>query len=162
MGGRTSCPGLRQAHAVGVWGNHDIGLCHRVEGRARARYPAAALDYLAALRPRPVVGGCHYSHVEPPVDPSDAQALRACAEGGPLDLAGRARRRFAAVEQRLVFVSHYHRWLAATANGQVGWRGEGPLSQAGTGRYCVVTGAAFQGLCGVLDTGRCELTPLPC
>ena len=33
-----------QANALGVWGNHDIGLCHRVEGRARARYPAAALD----------------------------------------------------------------------------------------------------------------------
>jgi hypothetical protein len=34
--GRTRCPGLRQANVVGVWGNHDIGLCHRVEGRARA------------------------------------------------------------------------------------------------------------------------------
>ena len=72
MAGRTSCPGLRQANAVGVWGNHDIGLCHRVEGRARARYPAAALDCLAALRLRPVVGECHFSHVEPSVDPYNA------------------------------------------------------------------------------------------
>ena len=115
-------------------------------------------------------GGCekagrsrrHFIHVEPSIDPYDAQALRACAGGGPLDLAGRARRGFAAVGQRLVSVGRYHRRLAATANGQVGWRGEGPLSLAGTGRYCVVTGAAFQGLCGALDTRRCELTPLPC
>ena len=67
--GRTRCPGPRQANAVGVWGNHDIGLCHWVEERIRARHPAAALDCLAAPRPRPVVGGCHYSHVEPPVLP---------------------------------------------------------------------------------------------
>ena len=64
--------GLRQANAVGGWGSHAIGLCHRVEGRARARSPAAALDHLAALRPRPVVGGCHFSHVELSVDPHDA------------------------------------------------------------------------------------------
>ena len=85
MAGRTRCPGLRQANAAGVWGNRDIGLCHRVEGRARARSPAAALDHLAALRPRPVVGGCHFSHVEPSVDPYDApdepphsESLTAC------------------------------------------------------------------------------------
>jgi predicted phosphodiesterase len=56
---------LRGAGAVGIWGNHDLGLCHRVEGRTRALYPAAALDHLAALRPRLVVGECHFSHVEP-------------------------------------------------------------------------------------------------
>ena len=72
MAGRTRCPGLKQAHALGVWGNHAIGPCHRVEGRARARYPAAALHYLATLRLRLVVGECHFSHVEPPVDPYGA------------------------------------------------------------------------------------------
>jgi hypothetical protein len=70
--GRTRCPGPRRANAVGVWGNRDIGLCHRVGGRARARHPAAALDHLAALRPRPAVGECHFSHVEPSVGQYDA------------------------------------------------------------------------------------------
>jgi hypothetical protein len=116
---------------------------------------------LAALRPR-LVGQGRFSHVEPPVDPYDAQALRACAGGGPLDLAGQALRGFAAVGQRFVSVGHYHRWLAATAGGPVDWRGEGPLGLAGAGRYFVVLGAVFQALCGVLDTGRCEFTPLPC
>jgi hypothetical protein len=105
VAGRTSCPGPRRANALGVWGNRDIGLCHRVEGRARDRYPAAALDCLAALRPR-LVGQGRFSHVEPSVDPFDAQALRACAEGRPLDLAGRARRRFTAVGPRFVSVGH--------------------------------------------------------
>jgi hypothetical protein len=72
VAGRTRCPGLRQANAAGVWGNHDIGLCHSVEGRAHARHPAAALDDLAAQRPRLVVGECHFSHVEPSVGPYDA------------------------------------------------------------------------------------------
>jgi predicted phosphodiesterase len=153
---------LRGAGAVGVWGNHDFGLCHQVQERTRQRYPAAALDYLATLQPRLVLGECHFSHVEPSVDPYDAQALWACAGEGPLDFADRARRSFAAVGQRLVFVGHYHRWLAATATGPLDWRGEGPLGLAGTGRYFVVVGAAFQGQCGVLDTECCELTPLPC
>ena len=64
--------------------------------------------------------------------------------------------------QWLVFVGHYHRWLAATASGLVDWRGEEPLSLAGKERYFVVVGAVFQGQCGVLDTERCELAPLPC
>ena len=85
MAGRTRCPGPRRAYAVLVRGNRDIGPCHRVEGRARARYPAAALDHLAALRLRLVVGECHFSHVEPSVDPYDApdepphsESLTAC------------------------------------------------------------------------------------
>jgi predicted phosphodiesterase len=153
---------LRGAGAVGVWGNHDFGPCHQVKERTRRRYPAAALAYLATLRPRLVLGECHFSHVEQSVDPHDAAALWACAGEGTLDFAGRARRSFAAVGQRLVFVGHYHRWLAATAGGSVDWRGEGPLDLAGTGRHFVVVGAAFHGQCGLLDTGRCELTPLPC
>jgi hypothetical protein len=153
---------LRGAGAVGVWGNHDLGLCHQVKERTRQHYPAAVLDFMGTMRPRHVLGECHFSHVEPSVDPHDAAALWACAEDEPLDFAGRARRSFAAVAQRLVFVGHYHRWLAAMASGPVDWRGEGPLSLAGPERYLVVVGAVFQGQCGVLDTERCELAPLAC
>ena len=35
-GGPDTLSGAKQANAVGVWGRHAIGLCHRVEGRARA------------------------------------------------------------------------------------------------------------------------------
>ena len=30
---------LADAGAVGVWGNHDLGLCHEPGERTRARYP---------------------------------------------------------------------------------------------------------------------------
>jgi predicted phosphodiesterase len=153
---------LRGANAVGVWGNHDIGLCHAVDERTRRRYPAAVLDYMATLKPRLILEDCHFSHVEPSVDPHDAQALWVIDEEEPLDFTLRARRSFAAVTQRLVFVGHYHRWLAATATGLVDRRGEGPVNLAGPERYFVVVGAVFQGQCGLLDTVRFELCPLPC
>jgi hypothetical protein len=66
------------------------------------------------------------------------------------------------VVQRLVFVGHYHRWLASTASGPPDWRGEWPLSLAGPERYFVVVGAVFQGQCEVLDTECWELSPLLC
>src|SRR5262245_58131795 len=86
---------LRGAGAVGVWGNHDLGLCHQVKDSTRQRYPAAALDFMATMQPRLVLGESHFSHVEPSVEPHDAEALWACAEDEPLDFAGRARRSFA-------------------------------------------------------------------
>jgi predicted phosphodiesterase len=153
---------LRQVNAAGVWGNHDFGLCQPVEDRTRRRYPAAVLDFMATMKPRLVLDDCHFSHVEPSIDPHDAQALWSFDEGEPLDFTSRAQRSFAAVPQRLVFVGHYHRWLAATASGPVDWRGERPVSLAGTDRYFVVVGAIFQGQCGILDTERCQLFPLSC
>src|SRR5262245_23398004 len=136
---------LSGAGAVGVWGNHDLGLCHQVKDRTRRRYPAAVLAFMATMQPRLVLGECHFSHVEPSVDPHDAQALWSFDEEGPLDFAGRARRSFAAATQRLVFVGHYHRWLAVTASGPVDWRGGGPLSLAGPGRDLVGGGAVCPG-----------------
>ena len=130
-------------------------------GKLAAAFVAAYADAVPAVVH---VGQRHdrFSHVEPPVDPHDAQALWTFDEEEPLDFAGRARRAFAAVTQRLVFVGHYHRWLAVTASRPLDWRGEGLLSLAGPERYFVVVGAVFQEQCGVLDTERWELSPLPC
>lgn len=153
---------LRGANAVGVWGNHDVGLCHAVDDRARQRYPAPVLDFMATMKPRLVLEGCHFSHVGPSVDPYDAQALWSFDGDGPPNFLGRAWRSFATVAERLVFVGHYHRWLAVTEEGIQDWRGERPLSLAGPRRYFVVVGAVFQGQCAVLDTERCELCPLAC
>jgi hypothetical protein len=79
-----------------------------------------------------------------------------------LDFAGRARGSFAVVAQRLVFVGHYHRWLAVTEAGPLPWHGEGPLRLLGSARYFVVLGPVFLGHYAVLDTEQGELCPLPC
>lgn len=153
---------LRRVKAVGVWGNHDISLCYRVDERTRRRYPAAVLDFLATMQPRLVLADCHFSHVEPSLDPRDAQALWSFDEGEPLDFAGRARRSFAAVGERLVFLGHYHRWLAVAEKETLDWRGKEPLNLAGSERCFVVMAAIFQGHCGILDTERWQLCPFSC
>src|SRR4051812_6624097 len=76
---------LRGVGAVGVWGNHDLGLCHHVKDGTRQRYPAAVLDFMATMQPRLVLRESHFSHVEPSVDPYDAQALWSFDEDEPLD-----------------------------------------------------------------------------
>src|SRR3954470_21428083 len=43
---------LHQAHPVGVWGNHDYGLCCDPEPPVRQKYAGPVLDFMATLRPR--------------------------------------------------------------------------------------------------------------
>jgi predicted phosphodiesterase len=153
---------LRQANAVGVWGNHDVGLCRHVDDRIRQRFPAKVQEFMATIQPRLVMGGCHLSHVEPCVDPHDVRALWSFDEEGPLDMAGRAQRSFAAVGERFVFIGHYHRWLILTPRGPLDWQAEEPVTLLGEHRYFVVVGAVFQGHCGIFDTALSKLWPLRC
>ena len=60
-----TCRLLTDAKAIGVWGNHDFGLCCDLDDAIRAKYPSVVIDYMTSLRPRLVVGGCHFTHVEP-------------------------------------------------------------------------------------------------
>ena len=66
-----TCRLLSQLNAIGVWGNHDDGLCVDPDEEARATYPVAVIDYMTSLRPRLEVGGCHFAHVEPWLNPED-------------------------------------------------------------------------------------------
>src|SRR5881227_3551509 len=56
---------FREYGVVGVWGNHDYGLCRDVKEETRFDHLRATLDYYATLQPRLELGGCHFSHVEP-------------------------------------------------------------------------------------------------
>jgi predicted phosphodiesterase len=64
-----TCRLLATANAVGVWGNHDFGLCIEPVERTRARYPASVVEFMTSLRPRLDIGGCHFKHVEPWLNP---------------------------------------------------------------------------------------------
>ncbi|HQR61122.1 MAG TPA: hypothetical protein PLH03_07165, partial [Methylophilaceae bacterium] len=66
---------LKSAGAVGVWGNHDFGLCRDVASEVRLRFPHETLDYLATMRPRLEIEGCHFSHVEPWLDAEKLEDL---------------------------------------------------------------------------------------
>jgi predicted phosphodiesterase len=147
--------------AVGVWGNHDFTLCRDVTPEVRARYPEPVLAFMARMRPRLVLGECHFSHKEASIDPHDVEQLWDVSDR-PLDLVERATLGFAAAPQRLQFVGHYHRWWAATPDGPLRWRGETLLRFDPGQRYFVVVGAVCDGWCGVLDAAAGELLPLQC
>lgn len=64
-----TCRLLAEAKAISVWGNHDFGLCFQPDNEVRAKYPPAVIDFMTSLRPRLVVDGCHFTHVEPWLNP---------------------------------------------------------------------------------------------
>jgi hypothetical protein len=159
-GGRTGevAALLRAAGAVGVWGNHDVGLCWQVPELIRQRTDPAVLQYMAGMQAQFVVAGCRFSHVEPWLDARRVEDL--WYFDGPLDTPDKASRSFAAVPERHLFVGHFHRWLVMTPTGRVDWAGEKPLDLCGAGRYLVVVAPVLSGWCAIFNTASSQLTPL--
>jgi predicted phosphodiesterase len=143
--------------SIGVWGNHDFGLCRDIPPRLRDKYAGPVLDYFATLRPRLEIEDCLFTHVQPRYDPEDVQQIWHMDEEPSLDRD--VRLNFAAVPQRLLFMGHWHRWLIATPEGELPWRGEGPIHLP-TGRHLIVIHAVMDGHSAVYDTTTAELLPL--
>ena len=152
-----TCRLLAEVNAVGVWGNHDFGLCFEPNPRVSERYPSSVLDYMGSLRPRLDVGGCHFTHIEPWLDPEDLADLWYFE--GPLDREGNLTRIFNATSQQVLFAGHYHRWLLATPQGMIDWHGERQIC-LNEGRHFVVVGAICDGQFAVFDTDTMELVPM--
>jgi predicted phosphodiesterase len=148
---------LREAGAVGVWGNHDFGLCRDVPEETRFRFLRKTLDFFATLNPRFELGGCHFSHIEPFLDPELPGDLWTF-EGRPED-EDRTAKSFAAIPHRAAFLGHLHRWLALTEDGRVEWDGSVPLVFEPEKRYLVVIAPLFNGSFAMLDTDRWVLDP---
>jgi hypothetical protein len=146
---------LRTASPVGVWGNHDFGLCQGAT--AGSKYAPAVADFMATLRPRLEVAGCLFTHVEPWLDPTDLGQLWYFE--GPPDAPQAAARSFDAWPHRLMFVGHLHRWHVATRAGRLDWDGTRPILLAPPERYLVTIAAVCDGRCAVFDTATNELLP---
>jgi predicted phosphodiesterase len=140
---------LAGAGVVGVWGNHDLGLCHEPEPRVLARYPRHVFDYVKTLRDRLTVEGCLFSHGLPHWDATDPTVYYL---GGRPESAEGLAGSFAASPCRVTFVGHFHRWLAATPEGVILWDENGTLSLAPDRRYLLVIAAVCDGWCAVYDT----------
>ena len=70
-----TCRLLSGAGAVGVWGNHDFGLCYYPEARGRQKYSDSVFDFMTHLRPRVEIDGCLFTHAEPWLDPKNTHDL---------------------------------------------------------------------------------------
>ena len=154
---KETCRLLTEAQVVGVWGNHDYGLCVDPPPQLRRKFPEQVLQFFQTLRPSLEVAGCYFSHVEPWLNPESLFDL--WYYDGPPDEHGKLWRIFHAVPHRLMFAGHFHKWLIATPDEILDWHGERPIKLE-PGRYFCVIGALCDGYCAVFDTDTCELTPL--
>jgi predicted MPP superfamily phosphohydrolase len=149
---------LAEAGAIGVWGNHDFGLCRdnpRLEDHER--YGESALAFMSRLEPRLEIDDCFFAHVEPWLNPENIEDLWYFE--GPPETAEQAARSFVAVPNRVIFVGHYHRWLLATSEGVQQWAGDRPIVLHAHHRYLVAVHAVCAGSCALFDTGTNELIP---
>ena len=149
---------LDDAGVVGVWGNHDFGLCgNNPTDENRLRYSDRLLDFMGRLRPRLEVEGCLFTHVEPWLDPEKIEDL--WYFDGPPETPEQVARIFAAVSNRVMFVGHYHCWLLVTPEGIQPWVGDGPVVLEPGNRHMVTINAVCQGQCALYDTETSLLTP---
>lgn len=151
-----TCRLMAEAQVVGVWGNHDFGLCASPDEYVRTTYSKGVIDFMTSLRPRFEVAGCHFSHVEPWLNPEEMLDLWYFE--GPPDEPHKLDRIFAAVPHRIMFGGHYHRWLLVTPEGISDWHGERPVRLDGS-RHFVVIGALCEGRYATFDTESLLLTP---
>ncbi len=148
---------LQEINAVGVWGNHDIGLCFDPDEKVCERYSASVLAFMGGLQPRLEIADCLFTHVEPWLDPHRVEDI--WYVGGPPDSPEKLARCFEAVPHRVLFIGHFHRWLLGTPDGILPWRGEEPVRLDRQRRCLVVVHAVWDGRCALFDTETGELTP---
>lgn len=149
---------LAEAGAVGVWGNHDFGLCRdNPRPEDLRRYGERILAFMGCLQPRLEIDGSLFVHVEPWLNPEKIEDL--WYFDGPPETTEQVARSFAAVPNRLIFVGHYHRWLLATLEGVQLWVGDRPIVLDTADRYLVAVHAVCAGKCALLDTDTHELIP---
>jgi predicted phosphodiesterase len=147
---------LLQANAGGVWGNHELGLCHEVEPDVLERYPPLITNYFARLHPRWEFERYLATHALPTLDYADPLAYYESPR--PDEEAARGPC-FAQFPGRVMVMGHYHRWFAATPDGIVAWKGERPLDLSASAAWLIVIHAVAEGWCAVLDTSRETLFP---
>ncbi len=151
-----TCELLRSADAIGVWGNHDFGLCVEPTDEIRKSYSPQVLEFFASLLPRLSLGGCHFSHLEPWLNPHKLEDL--WYFDGPPHGTLRHDRIFSAIDEPIALAGHYHAWMAATPDGDLDWNGRQPL-RLNDRRHFIVLGPLFAGDFAVLETDTAVITP---
>jgi predicted phosphodiesterase len=149
---------MREAGVVGVWGNHDFGLCHGVDEETRKRYSPELFAYTEALQGSLVREDCLFTHVEPWLDPHDLMSLW-YFDGLP-DTPEKLKRCFDAAPQRVLISGHVHRWFLASQEGPMEWAGGSRVGLRPPGRYLLIVDALVHGWAATYDTATGELTPL--
>ena len=150
-----TCSLLAEADAVGVWGNHDFGLCQPAGTPVRKKYSPDVLRFMRTLRPRLEIDGCLFTHVEPWLDTRDLKQL--WHFDGPPNTLDKVARSFEAIPNRIMFTGHFHRWMIATQNRITDWTGDSPVKLDADFRYLILISALCDGRYATFDTDTLEL-----
>ncbi len=148
---------LEDAGAVGVWGNHDFGLCAHPTDEMRRRFGERVVNAMGRLGPRLEIEDCLFTHVEPWLDPEKLEDLW-WFEGFP-ETEERVAQSFSAVPQAVLFVGHFHRWFLASDCRLCPWDGREPIALDADRRYLIGIAAVVEGHCAVYETGNRLLIP---
>jgi hypothetical protein len=151
---------LREAGAIGVWGNHDVGLSHNISEKIREIADPALLDFSVLLQPQLTIDNCRFSHVEPWLNPKIVKEL--WHYDGVPESTARAARSFNAVSEQFIFVGHYHCWAATSLDGPIDWDGTEKISFSPDRRCFVLTAPVVYGWSAVFDSKNAELNPIWC
>lgn len=151
-----TCRLLSEAKAIGVWGNHDYGLCVEPVAADCVKHGDSVIQFLTSLCPRIQIENCYFAHVEPWLNPEDVADLWYFE--GPPDKHGHLDRIFNAASCRLSFAGHFHKWLLATPDRVEDWKGDTPIKLVKE-RLFVVIGALCEGRFALFDTETSELIP---
>jgi Calcineurin-like phosphoesterase superfamily domain len=149
---------LESVRAVGVYGNHDFGLCLDRSQYVLDRFSRSTLAYMGTLLPRMELDGCFFAHREPWLDCSDLTQIWHVDED-PLP-AEAIKKSFDAVPNRLILIGHFHRWQAFIRQGRLPWEGPGPLVVPRHSPTLVVVAAVCDGHAAILETRTRVLTPV--
>ncbi|QDV45300.1 Calcineurin-like phosphoesterase superfamily domain protein [Stieleria neptunia] len=147
---------LRSCGAIGVWGNHELGLCVDPDVEMRQWYSESVMEFFSTLQPRLELEDVLVSHTFPTEDARDVLSFYV----GVPEESDVIENCFARLPQRIMISGHFHRWFAATPSGKLDWKGEGPLDLASEDRYFIVVNAVMNGFAAVLDLERNLLVPM--
>jgi hypothetical protein len=153
---RPACELLAAARTVGVWGNHDYGLCVDPTAEMSNKYGDQVIAYMTSLKARLVIDDCYFAHIEPWLNPESLDDLW-FFEGIP-ETAERRQQILAAQPQRIHFAGHYHQWLLVSSDRTEAWDGSGPICLKDR-RYFVVIDALTNGSFATYDNVSGWLTP---
>ena len=148
---------LSEAGAVGVIGNHELGLCVEPDPELLSHYSPKVGAFMQTLGPSLVLDECWFGHIEPYLDVTNPEDYYSDG-GGPLASAETVRQSFQARPERVVFVGHYHAWRVVTTRHVFD-----PLHDTESlwlkppERYVVMVHALMSGWLAMYDTESAEL-----
>lgn len=148
---------LRDCGAIGVWGNHELGLCVDPEDEVREMYTDDVMEFFSTLKSHFELGEFLFSHTIPSQDASDPAEY--CLAPKPEE-EGALDKSFSQFSHRVMMAGHFHRWFAATPDGQIAWNGKDPIELDSNTRYFFVIHAVMDGWTAILDGDQNILTPI--